>query len=295
MNGGLIEKTNGQWDYSKLMKREGEIFGDTDRRSSFDISISANKLNCSSEKLEGKKVILKKWNSKKQREITIPIDVLEYLCYGVLDYVKEQGNVFNRSYILPDEEFSIIFHLKEKKYTDEIINAFKALATFGGLGAKSRNGFGSFAIKHESEKSISIRNLKNGELKPFTCFSSKTEVLRTRGTYSRQNWRGVLSELAETYKKSRESIEPKHDYHKRKYLGSPLIADKIIHSFLERHAKSFFLSIRETGDDKLTGTILFLPYLFLEDSQYFQNHHQNQYDKVSYEFFNLLAQRLNKI
>jgi CRISPR-associated protein Cmr1 len=235
-------------------------------------------------------LILKKWDHKKGKEINIPIDVLEYLCYGVLDYVKGQGNVFNREYIIPDQIFTVELNIRNDSCKDEIVKSFKALSKFGGIGAKSRNGFGSFVI--DDIEGVSFKDMQVGNLKPYTCFSKEATLLTT---YSEGNWKDVLNELAEVYKKSRESIELKHNYDKRKYLGSPLIVNKVTKSFLERHSKSFIMSIGKSEEGGIKGYVLFLPYLFLEGNELYTEQHGENFDSVSLEFRGLLEEKLVKI
>lgn len=294
LNGHLVEKKDGKWDYSKLKEKEGAIFGGTTRKSSFDILISSNDLPYSKEKLSGRKVILKKWDNKRGKEMQIPIDLLEYLCYGVLDPVPGQGNVFNRPYIVPHQEFEVNLIFRGCTYKEEVIKSFAALIYFGGIGSKSRNGFGCLAITNEIELKFDFADLIKGELKPYTAFSSQSEVRVTK-TYEKHQWKDALSDLGEIYKNAREKMEPKHVYDKRIYLGSPLIADKKTFSFLERHSKSLFMSLNINSGGKLYGQILFTPYLYMEDHPDLTKAHQENYEAHYNEFYNFLRTKTTKV
>jgi CRISPR-associated protein Cmr1 len=291
-----------------MREEEAKIFGGTEpaQRSKVIVRISPNNLKKSSNKLNGKVFSFKKWqkdkNTGQHKEITIIIDLLEYLCYGTYEYEKGKGNVFKREYFLPNQKFEVNFTFVDNQYIPDIVNSFCLLANFGGLGARSRNGFGNFKITKANIElpniDVLLKELKTGTKKSFTAFSNDLQIFETASSYPLVNnkgiaqvdiWKKALSDLASAYRASRSSLEDKHSYSKRIYIASPLIADKQTHSFLERHSKSFFLSIIEENNE-YKGRILYLPYLYLESSKDYSTKRREDYDSFNSTFCELLLQ-----
>jgi CRISPR-associated protein Cmr1 len=75
---------------------------------------------------------------------------LGYLGYGPLLYEKvKHSQVTQRPYIKPDSTFTIRCCFRpwlEAEDTRRIVRALKAWTLFGGLGARSRRGFGSLQV-----------------------------------------------------------------------------------------------------------------------------------------------------
>lgn len=299
---------NGHLKLEDLKKQESMIFGGTEpaQRSRVIVRVSPNSLNKSSNKLQGETFSFKKWqkdkNTGKPKEIEIKIDLLEYLCYGTYDYEKGKGNVFKREYFLPNQQFEVGFTFVDEKYRQCVVEAFCLLAYFGGLGSRSRNGFGNFKIVSSNidlpTQEDLLKKLKKGNMASFTAFSNDIRFFKTtlsfpivndKGIKQNDVWKKALSKLASAYRASRSSLEAKHKYNKRIYIASPLIADKTTHSFLERHSKSFFLSvIEEQGQYK--GIVLYLPYLYLDSNDIYTKQHRDSYDAVNTKFCELLLQ-----
>jgi len=82
-----------------------------------------------------------------------------YLGYGPITYVKEKGNIV-RSYIQEGSTISFSFIFRPRSVIPDIEGlrrAIKALALFGGMGSRSRRGFGSVtleSLKNEDGKEL---------------------------------------------------------------------------------------------------------------------------------------------
>jgi len=289
-------------DIKDLKKAENEIFGGVEpaQRSKVIINVFPKTLETSMEKLNGEKVTITKWQSDKytgeQKKITIPIDLLEYLCYGTYDYEKGNGNVFKRGYIKPNQKFEVEFRLTNETIERDIVDSFLLLSKFGGLGSRSRNGFGNFKICSSNVEIPNVyeilKDINKNEKGFFTSISDGTRLFRTNtgvsiSNNSKNSWKSTLAMISMAYRNSRSAIEPKHNYYKRIYIASPLIADKKIYSFLERHSKSFFMSIDDYNGQQY-GQILYLPYLYLEDNEQFNIDHRRKYNEINDKFCNLL-------
>jgi len=58
--------------------------------------------------------------------------------------------VFQRSYIDANESFEVLIALRNSAYKEDILKSFWLLVNFGGLGARSRRGFGSIQVEEVS-------------------------------------------------------------------------------------------------------------------------------------------------
>ena len=140
------------------------------------------------------------------------------------------------------------------------------MVEYGGVGSKSRNGFGSMKI---------IKNKSNHILNPelwyihknpvsFSSLSFESRLYIETGP-SKKSWEEVLSELANVYMDIRGELDPKHVYNLRGCLARPIITrnryDVPDHIKKGRHPKCTLLSVseKETG---LYGKILILPVQF---------------------------------
>ena len=208
--------------------------------------------------------------TKGQRRI---INLLEYLAYGTYDYDKQsKSNQFNRSYYSVKQKFEIIVTIPdEPSIKKSLFQLLFLVSTFGGLGARNRNGYGRFYVENLRNNAdfgdliFFLQSLKKGARAAYTCFSNDMKMLQTN--YSYDSWSDTLSELANAYKSARETIDHPHYGDNRQYISSPLMIDKENCSFLSRHSKPYFFGILKNGI-KYDGYILFLPYQYCHNSEY---------------------------
>jgi len=246
-----------------LRTQEAEIFGgggDKAIRSSVIIRTTHPELAIST-------AILPKADYKvmaKGKERTI--NLLEYLAYGTYDWDKEKRiNVFNRTYFTNDQNFNLTITYP-LTFQSDVLKALFLMTLFGGIGSRNRNGYGCLSIDSLQEKfEISnvvefLKSLKKGERANFTAFSKNIKLFKTREPS--KNWDGALTKLAEAYKSARESLDNPHYGNNRQYVSSPSMIDNKNKSFLERHAKPYFLSVTKNSEGSCDGWILFLPYNF---------------------------------
>ncbi|MEX2381431.1 MAG: type III-B CRISPR module RAMP protein Cmr1 [Opitutales bacterium] len=124
-----------------------------------------------------------------------------YLGYGVMEAFgsrkknKFAGQVTRSCYPCPIEDFTVEFLFRSEEGTKEVDQAIIALGTFGGLGSKSRKGYGSLTITSLKEKvrgesrEIDLRIpeeqakelIKGNSLPGWTAFSKNSRVLILRG------------------------------------------------------------------------------------------------------------------
>ena len=259
----------GSSDIKEMRRKESEIFGSTEKKS--NISIRVETKSKPKEENLPKGEIFKVFSKSKNREFRLGI--IDYLAYGFYEYKKEvRSNVYIRHFFDSKSEFSLNL-IFDKEYENEILTSLYFLTNYGGLGSRSRNGFGCFSI-HEDLK-IDKPDFKNKDMLSFTAFS-KSSKLFVFNTHDK--WVDALSEIGMAYREARLSLENKHNFEKRGMVAKPIEAkyENIPpHIKNGRHAKSYFLHVSKTKDGKYQGQILYLPYKHKE-REYF-----NVYDEMN--------------
>jgi len=248
-------------DIEDMKKLEDEIFGSTDKKASFSISINQD-FQTSKDLFSGKKFSV----SSKGR--TFQLDILHYLAFGCVTYNKEKrGNIVDKEYIKPASNFRLSLNAN-KKIIDEIEMVLTHFINFGGLGAKSRNGFGSLNCKDTNL----IKQNKNGNLKKYSSFSKEAKKIIFP---PKDSWQNALSDIGLAYREARLSLENRHYFEKRGLIAMPIEAKgEIIPIHIKdgRHSKPYFLHVNKTTDNKFQGQILFMPYQYFIDSKTYKDY-----------------------
>lgn len=231
---------NGGLPIDELRKKEGELFGNTQQQSKIRIDILDNELVASTIPFPAHYI-------PGQRRI----NVINYLAYGTTDKEYFEPGKFTLRIGCPEEQ------------RQAVEDALSLLTNFGGLGARSRNGFGSLSIKHPSIQSNPVTLLKelplpDGKMQ-YSALSQGIKFFRT--TVSHRTWDSALAELGRAYHSARKSLEPSNEYEKRKFLASPLIVGRNTHSDIQRRAKPYFMHVAKV-EDKYEGRMLYLPAAF---------------------------------
>jgi CRISPR-associated protein Cmr1 len=245
----------GSDDLEDMKKREAEIFGSTARKSSFDLQIHTitDCLPKLCDLPKGKEFLVQSRRGK------FRLGILDYLAFGHRDF--KTG--YTKEHIPEKNEFKVKFVIKNQTYKTEIENAFRMLVSYGGLGAKSRNGFGSVYI-HNLQP---LETNSTSDIKDFTSLSNKLILFNRFPSFD--TWIDALSEIGMAYKDARLSIERKHSYEKRLLIAKPIVQAKNN----ERHSKPYFLHINKLPTGKYQGQILFMPYNYydqLKRKEYFK-------------------------
>ncbi|MCC7201900.1 MAG: type III-B CRISPR module RAMP protein Cmr1 [Nitrospirae bacterium] len=314
-------------DLNKLRARESAIFGSSDEKTgggcSFAIRINHDG-NCAPvpKGLPNKDNIHKIMVTSRTRNRTFPINILEYLAYGPYDPKSKKL----RQYIDSKSKFNLILNFHKDNYIDDIYRSIHVFSLFGGIGSRSRNGFGSFFISkiegggresntissstsqystdflkkliHDSEKDVS-----------YPSFSHETKIFRAK--QPKDTWDEALADVGKTYRGIRVGdkklnglvFESKHSYNKREFLGAPLDPyNENFHSLLERRAKPYFIKIAKEGN-QFRSYILYLPSLYCEGlendrkSKRINNHPDlnREFAKVCNEFNKFIGEHMEII
>jgi len=205
-------------------------------------------------------------------------DIIKFLAYGAE----------KREYYPIETEFSFSLKFEEPALKNELIHAVLLMSTFGGLGAKSRNGFGRFSFTIEGNDEIPnlnalLNTLKTGTRSEYTSFSDDIQLHQLNSALGRTSeWNQVVSDLGRKYKISKELLGDKpYDYDKRVIIAAP------IGRIQYRHAKTYFFGVTKQSDE-YAGYLLFLPYHFLAKSNNIQgvNDNEDNYNTINSEFIN---------
>jgi CRISPR-associated protein Cmr1 len=264
----------------KIYEKESELFGSTDSVSKVRIEIlgapSIQKLNT----FNGKKIKV----SSKGREFFI--DVVDYLAYGLYDYVRGQGNVYNRNHFNAGSHFTLNVYTP-KGYKNEIITCLKALFAFGGVGSRSRNGFGSLHLIGNTLLNITTKIDFTQNPQEYPTLNKTSKLFETK---QESTWQDALSEVAQAYKSARSKLESKHNFEVRGLLSRPIeVRGENIHDDIrkKRSPKQFIMHITKTPENKYIGRILTLPIIFYKEDK------QGDYDKMIDSMYKSLSRSMN--
>lgn len=273
---------NADLSIEELRKKEAKIFGgsgESEGRSSVLIRVLESNL-----KYDDK--LLPKHEVNAIHKPGTKISILNYLTFGPCTYEKGKGNFYNRKYILPNSIFKIKISFNKERITkNSLILLFELIAYVGGLGTKSRNGFGRFNFKIKDDTyTKNIENLirliksKKNDQSNFTSFSKDIRAFKLN-QLNISTWDKSLAKIGEIYLQGRESLDSKHIYDNRQHIAAPIIVGPTQKSILDRHSKNYFLTIIQEGD-KYLGYIFFLPYNYCSDhpklSEIIRTHHLSQ-------------------
>lgn len=299
-------------DIKSMEEKEGKIFGTTSnngRKSRFSIHLRKQGLRPTTKRFPSHLITVT--TSRK----TFKMNILDYLAYGT--YEPKIKDVFSREYLPAEQSFTISLNISEEtvkigetpiNIKEEVIRSFYFLAVFGGLGAKSRNGFGSFTVMNPEvfseygcpytypfpgAKDLVEFKKFNHEKPPFSAFSRGMKIFKLQKSFS--SWDHCLAELGKNYRDARNSLERKHEYEKRQYIAAPIIAGKTQKSFLDRRAKPYFM--RVVKQNPFEGYIVYLPSKYCAELQEDRSHKPIDQTEVDYNFqiycdqFNRLLER----
>ncbi|MBW2609540.1 MAG: type III-B CRISPR module RAMP protein Cmr1 [Deltaproteobacteria bacterium] len=252
----------GSENLADMKSQEAEIFGSIAKKASFSLHIkdTQNANSVLADLPQGIKVP----TTSKGR--TFKISIIEYLAYGLCEYNKQfKRNIYVKEHIPAGSRFKIVLRFYDNFKKDEILNSFKVLINFGGLGSRSRNGFGSISSK---KSSIGYKN--EGTMKSYTAFSEMTKLFEK--FTPKDKWEDALSEIGKVYRKARNNLENKHVFEKRSLIAKPLIVKGEV-NINDRHSKPYFLHVNKLHDGKHQGQILYMPYNYYKQGkreEYFQ-------------------------
>ncbi len=254
----------GASDFKELKKREAALFGSPERKSQITLTIDLpteyEKVKVKGGFPNGKKIEIR--SSKSPNPFSI--NILDYLAYGCYEW-KDKKIYYIKEHIKPGTVFQFTLYCS-KDQKEIIATTFEAFLTYGGIGARSRNGFGCLRSTDENGENLRIQKvpLQSAE---YTKFTSDSRLFLSKNTTGYDTWEEALSEIGEVYREVRAEgvLEKKHCYDKRALIAKPIEVkgERIPDSIRKgRHSKPYFLHVNKLPTGKYRGQILFMPYLY---------------------------------
>ncbi len=239
-------------DLDEMIKKENEIFGGQENKSSFNIKVIDD---CNLENLS-----INELNQVIEQNYTN----IKYLFYSILPmgskenrekYIKENGEI----------KLSFIFNEKKKDNIVSMINSLWALENFGGIGARSRRGGGSFKIteikgldnidsdlrgtlpqflyqyeKENLDTDNSLNNFINNNIQKFNKYNGLPKFTRYSNNYfdykiiykdERNNnfndWKTCLNYIGEKYKIYRSNFKSQEENLFKKFIYNNYFSNNI--------------------------------------------------------------------
>ncbi|MDR2080638.1 MAG: type III-B CRISPR module RAMP protein Cmr1 [Campylobacteraceae bacterium] len=267
----------------KIYEKESELFGSTDSASKVRIEVlgtpAIDKADLAKDNFKGKK--------QQVEGKSFRIDVIDYLAYGLYarDNVR-RGNVYHRNHFAAGSRFKLTVYAP-KEHKEEIVACLKALFAFGGVGSRSRNGFGSLRLINDALPNMTTKIDFTQNPKEYPTLNKASKLFETQQF---DNWEKALSDVAIAYKSARSALELKHNFEIRGLLSRPIevrnerITDNIRK---DRSPKQFIIHIAKTSDNKYIGRILTLPIIFYEANN------RAKYDDMIKKMHTALSKNMN--
>lgn len=264
-----------KWD--DLQKSESQLFGSAGEddgaggKSKVNVSVfSDSKFSLPTQFQHNEKII--------HPETTFKPGSLSYL--AGMGLIGKDGT--NTSFFPAGSSFHLNLQTPQS-LVGQMETTLALLQTFGTIGGRSRNAWGSFSIlegglgKEAVLKKIEQCNMnwEDGLTKDYPNCLGKDEKgpLLWRTKEPRSDWQGAMTDLAETYIQLRAGVsengitklDPNNG--ERHLLGIPLMhhtqlaGGKTIHT--ERHASPLRLLVRKLGSNYI-GFFLHLPHRFAD-------------------------------
>lgn len=310
----------------RLKKNESEISGSSDEKtgggSRFSIRvISDPHFETATTSFPNRNNIHRIMVHSNRQNRDFSINILEYLAYGPFDPSTKKI----RPYIASKSKFDLIIAFTDVSIINDVLKTIYVFSLFGGIGSRSRNGFGSFRILNlqdvfqDIKNDFSIENCytheniqkivnQSADVCSYSSFSSGTRLFRAE---QRDTWDEALAEIGKIYRSIRigearvngESFENKHTFLKRQYIGAPLDPYKEnFYSLLDRHSKPYFIKVAKENN-KYRAYMLYLPSLYAEGLDEDRrgntiNNHDNlniRFKEVCLDFNRFLESRLEAI
>ncbi len=251
---------NGETDLVKLFRTEASKLGSSinndSHKSPISLVILSKNLTLMKGGFSDKKVTLE-YGSK-----IVDVNIFKYIGYPHAD----NGNN-GKPYIQPGSTFVIRLSSKNKELIDEVIRIIHVIGEYGGIGAKSRNGFGRFKVTNHPEGKpfeINLSNLR-GKHAPisYTTINEKSEYVQLEENFSLSSELHLA--LGKKYILGRKEVDRPHNIDKRQYLGLPVkgITSNGKSFGNSRHPKAIFFHIRKLNNRSFEGGFLYTGYQFL--------------------------------
>jgi CRISPR-associated protein Cmr1 len=201
----------------------------------------------------------------------MPVSNALYLGFGPITYKKGKTEI--KRYIAPGSkaEFLITF---PKELSASMFRILQFIDSFGTIGSRSRNGWGSLAFSGNGFESKDIQSYETatisqlidhgkGKQYPTRLGSDSRGILCWETNDPQNDWKLTMQSLAETYMKLRTQINIKpQGLRERHLLGYPVTNHPIPEwgGNEGRMPSQLRLMVKQNQKKQLVGRILHLPH-----------------------------------
>ncbi len=142
--------TQGDMPWKQLLEKEQKLFGGVNERACRSLVEVAVSGQVKTGQVDEKDNLGKKLNTEANNR-NVPLSA--YLGMGPVHFT----GAYTKTRILPGEIFQLSVTFTENHFR-EVTEALSLFKAFGGLGARSRNGWGSFALHPANPEEITLLN-----------------------------------------------------------------------------------------------------------------------------------------
>lgn len=263
-------------EYANIKNEEDSRFGSTDVASRIRFyvegDISSVKIDTGFSK--GAKILVKSKGS------SFPINILDYLAYGHYEY-KDGQNHYLHSWLPSGKSFKLLCSYPAA-FEAELRSILCGMTSFGCVGSRSRNGFGSLHLLNQIPQSLELPDFSSRNPVEYPTLNKLSKLFVTKNGYD--SWEEALSQAGIAYKKARSALESRHSFDRRGLIARPIeVKKETISPSIKngRCPKQFFLRV-VMKDEKFFGQILSLPIIFYEIKE------QKKYEDVIKDMHNSL-------
>lgn len=270
--------TNPNEIIENLREKEGKLFGSSEQGKDQGQSSLIMRLSAESQNLPeiGKNEILRDENRN-----AVGIGA-RYLGYGVMNIKGklERPCLARRKDSFYPFEFTLQIGAKEQKHLEDVLPALKLFGLLGGLGSKSRKGYGSLNLIELKVNSVDtwqkpanenkyvnrLRKLLEPALEyskepAISAFYSKSRICLIKFK-SKNSAMEVINSYGQAMQEYRKGIKHKND---KAVFGLPLKGVNLI-DHEQRRASPLFFHVHKIGGE-FVGVALLLRSQFLPESE----------------------------
>ncbi len=265
---------NGKLSAKELCVKEGELFGTV----LGDTESSASKVRIAVVSGAGISVSSQSFKLGRTNHPEVgggkPVENSLYLGYGPVKSAKPDP--IPKQYIVSGSSATLQVYYP-RSHSDEILKALQYIDAFGTIGSRSRNGYGSLSLSHQSLsrlnpaliETVPLTGLMNGNKDYPNRFARDTDLLLWESGLQ-NNWESAMTLLAGTYLKTRTSINitgNSKELHERHALGYPVTNHAVANwgGGNGRMPSQLRLMVKQNGDGRLVARILHLPHKLPHD------------------------------
>lgn len=240
-------------DIADLHRREAELFGSSDEgQSRFLMRLEAAVTEAN--------VVQENWPQAQWQR---------YTGYGL----RDKGE---RCFLKPGREFTVHFHLRRcsDEQSAQLLAAVQLFGLLGGLGARSRKGWGSVTLSKldgaawqcpamPEQWKQTVQSIVPQPPSRSAAYSAFTQAARWNSGATKPNSAAAQQWLGQLYQGHVKSTDPKAH---RAQFGLPREFKKGTLPRRERRASPLFLHIHQCPDGKALPCALWLPADFLQNT-----------------------------